>query len=190
MNAHSFEHQLRQATAPAPDAEAQLRSRNAALAEFQRIHAAANQTISPKDTWVFRLQRLFPGTGPGRPSRPLWLGGLATACVVVVAVSTFFLVPPGQRQVPVRPGIETVTIPEDRNPTRPPTRESEQTPPAPGVKEKKIEVNLPNVVIAPAPADSLPKARNSHRHRTGKPAASAEAITTPEPSVLAPASPP
>ena len=188
MNAHSFEHQLRQATAPTPDAEAQLRSRNAALAEFQRVHAAANQTISPKDTWLFRLRRLFLRSGHRRPSRNLWLGGLATACVVVVAVSTFFLVPPGQRQVPVRPGIETATVPEVGNPTPAPTRESEQTPPAPGVKEK--EQHLPNVVIAPDLVDSLPKARNPHRQRTGKPAASTDAIPTPEPSVVAPVSPP
>src|SRR4051794_19909948 len=104
MNAHSFEHQLRQASAPAPDAAAQLRSRNAALAEFQRVHAAANQTISPEESWLFWVRRLLSGAGPGRGgSRKLVLGGLATACVVVVAVSTFLLVPPGQRQVPVRP---------------------------------------------------------------------------------------
>jgi len=191
MNAHSFEHQLRQATAPAPDAEAQLRSRNAALAEFQRVHAAANQTISPKASWLFRMRRLLSGAGPGRGgSRNLVLGGVATACVVVVAVSTFFLVPPGQRRVPIRPGIDTATIPEDRNPTPPAPRESEPVPPTPAVTEEKTEVNLPNLVTLPDPVDSLPKPLNPHRQRTGKPASSAGAITTPEPSVVAPVSPP
>jgi Ca-activated chloride channel family protein len=190
MNAHSFEHQLRQATAPAPDAEAQLRSRNAALAEFQRVHAAANQTISPKDTWLFRLRRLFPGTGRGRSSRNLWLGSLATACVVVVAVSTFFLVPPGQRQVAVRPSIDTATIPEVNNPTPPVIQESEPVAPTPAMPEEKTEAQQPKAVIPPEAVRGRPKALNPHRQRTGKPASSAEAITTPDPSVIAPVSPP
>src|SRR4051812_19063940 len=133
MNAHTFEHQLRQATVPTPDAAAKHRAMSAALAEFHRVHAAANQTIAPEASWLVRLRsfvlgtgrgarspRLVPGAGHSGRSRNLWLGGLATACVVVVAVSTFFLVPPGQRQVRVRPGIpvesnEAVV----RNPTLP-----------------------------------------------------------------------
>src|ERR1700760_2442293 len=122
MNAHSFEHQLRRATAPTPDAAAQHRAASAALAEFQRVHTAANQTISPKDTWLFRLRRLFLGTGQGAGSRRLRLGGVATACVVVIAVSTFFLVPPGQRQVAVQPSVPEVAV----KPTPPNTNHSAQ----------------------------------------------------------------
>jgi Ca-activated chloride channel homolog len=114
MNAHSFERKLAQVTAPMPDAGAQLRAKSAALAEFQRVHAAANQGISQRASWLFRLRQLFMGTGGGRGQRPrsLLLGGLATGCVVVIAVSTFYLVPLDQRQVLVQPSVV------DRQPIR------------------------------------------------------------------------
>jgi hypothetical protein len=39
MKAQSLEQQLRNAVAPAPDTEARLRARRAALAEFARVNA-------------------------------------------------------------------------------------------------------------------------------------------------------
>ena len=116
MNAHSFEHQLRQGNVPAPDAAAQLRAKSAALAEFQRLHPAANQPMPQKLPWRAALRRFFSNRG----SRNLAVGGFATACVVVLAVSTFFLVPPGQRQVSVRPpDIIELTPKVETKPVRP-----------------------------------------------------------------------
>jgi len=196
MNAHSFEHQLRQATAPTPDPAAQVRAKAAALAEFHRVHAAANQTISPKASWLFRVRRLLSGAGPGRGgSRNRVLGGLATACVVVIAVSTFFLVPPGQRQVLVQPPLVSRVEPPVVTRVNPPIDASRKSPDSPEsgeVQEPPVateEKKQPEVVTGPEAAHSR-KASRPKAHAAGKSPSSEIANPTPDLSVITPVSPP
>ena len=49
MNTHSFEKLLQQDAPPAPDQAARLAARQAALAEYARVHAAAaNEPVVPR----------------------------------------------------------------------------------------------------------------------------------------------
>jgi Ca-activated chloride channel family protein len=99
MKAESFEYQLRHATPPTPDAEARLRARRAALAEFERIHAQTVEPSTPVHAGVRGVLRW--------PSRNALLGSVATACVVVIAVSVAWLVPPQQQGALKPPPIVT-----------------------------------------------------------------------------------
>src|SRR5882672_4499133 len=105
MKAQSFEYQLQHAIAPMPDPVAHLLAKTAAVAEFERVHGAAGRAISPPaasdaGSWPRRL--FLRGSrrhvASKRGSRNLLLGGFASTCVVVIAVSTYWLVPSGQRQ--------------------------------------------------------------------------------------------
>src|SRR4051812_32392363 len=49
MKAESLENQLRDAVPPAPDMEARLRARRAALAEFARVHAEQGAAVSASE---------------------------------------------------------------------------------------------------------------------------------------------
>ncbi len=80
MNTSSFERKLQQIEPPAADPEARLRARQAAVAEFTRLHAG--RAARPARSW-------------GIPK--LWLGGVATACVVMVGVSIMWLMPASER---------------------------------------------------------------------------------------------
>jgi Ca-activated chloride channel family protein len=83
MNMNSFDQELQQMNAPVPDPAARLRARRAALAEFRNIHAqVVRQPAASKWSW-----------------KSPWLGGFATACVAVVGVSIFWLVPEEQRRI-------------------------------------------------------------------------------------------
>jgi Ca-activated chloride channel family protein len=165
MNAQSFENQLRQATAPTPDAAAQLRARTAALAEYQRVHAAANQPMPP-ESGLAGLRRLFSNRG----SRKVLLGGFATACVVVIAVSTFFLVPPGQRQVLVPPPAAK----EPTQPTQPPATPEEKSPEVVTSPEPAKEVNVP-----------IPRATHSQKSKPAR-----QTKPSPDTAPLEPIAPP
>lgn len=197
MNSHSFEHQLRQATAPTPVPAARARATAAALAEFHRIHAAANQAISPKASWLFRLQRHFSNTGavPGRP-RNLVSGEVATACVVIIAVSTFFLVPPGQRRVLVQPPVVTRREPpvDAPHPMPPATQESEQVQPPPVATEDTKQAEGATVPKAVHPRKaSRPKAPAAGKSPSSETPVRTPGATpgpTPDLSVITPVSPP
>jgi Ca-activated chloride channel family protein len=151
MNAQSFEYQLRQATAPAPDAAAQLRAKSAALAEFQRLHTAANQPMPPESSWLSGLRRVFHTRG----SRNRVIGGFATACVIFIAVSTFFLVPRAQRQVLVQPSQPPVTPREESQPQAinipPPPLEEQYVAPTRPAHTPKSKPTQPKI---PAPEPS------------------------------------
>jgi secreted protein with Ig-like and vWFA domain len=83
MNMNSFDQELQQMNAPLPDPAARLRARRAALAEFRNVHAQEErQPAASKWSW-----------------KSPWLGGFATACVAVVGVSIFWLVPEEQRKI-------------------------------------------------------------------------------------------
>src|SRR5690348_11600570 len=110
MKAQSFEYQLRHATPPTPDPEARLRAKRAAVAEFERIHVQSeNRVSSEKPTTTSRV-----GSGGllgWLTTRNTWVGGLATACVVVVGVSLFYLMPAEKRVIhpPAPPPLTPVT---------------------------------------------------------------------------------
>ena len=87
MNNSSFEQQLQKLDPPAPDPAARLQARNAALAEFSRLHASNQQA---------------PGTGRWQLPR-LWLGGLATACVLVIGVAIYWQIPEAERMPAAQP---------------------------------------------------------------------------------------
>ena len=91
MNAHSFERQLRDLEAPAADVQAKLLAQRAALAEFDRIHAPREVTNSVASS---RWWKLFAWPRGGMA----W-GGVATACVALVAVSLLWLTPPEERVI-------------------------------------------------------------------------------------------
>src|SRR4051812_48924988 len=97
MKAQSFEHRLRNAVPPTPDTQARLRARNAALAEFRRVHAQEE---------VPGVPAAQPGRGKKASRSPLnrgfwnaWVSGFATACVVLVGVSIVWLMPARDREV-------------------------------------------------------------------------------------------
>ena len=100
MKSQSFEYQLRHAVPPAPDGEAQQRAKRAALAEFARIHGAQNEAAGVASAPETRASRKkvvrWPWT---RSSRDAWLGGFATACLLIVGVSIVWLLPPRDREV-------------------------------------------------------------------------------------------
>jgi len=96
MNTQSIERQLQQIDPPAPDPEARLRARRAALQEFDRLHQQADRKSANRG-WQFPK---------------LWLGGFATACMAIVGVSIFWHTPEGDRviapPVPVAAGPQAI----------------------------------------------------------------------------------
>jgi Ca-activated chloride channel homolog len=194
MKAQSFEYQLQHAIAPMPDPVAHLLAKTAAVAEFERVHGAAGRAISPPaasdaGSW---LRRLFlrgsrRQVASNRGSRNLLLGGFASACVVVIAVSTYWLVPPGQRQVLVPPPIVSRVEPEVRGDLAPPVAKASDADllPPPVVTEAKPEPPRTETV---APAGTVqqqktPRSRVTHPKGPSLPAQTgASPAAAPEPS--------
>src|SRR5581483_934489 len=101
MRPQSFEHYLRHAVPPTPEPEARLRARRAALAEFERARAQVSNANVPAHTGIrgiLHRLRFLRGDQRQASVRRVWVGGLASACVAVVAVSVFWLIPPEQRE--------------------------------------------------------------------------------------------
>ena len=164
MKAQSLEHQLRNAAPPAPDTEARLRARRAALAEFARVHTtqativdlnratvepgrpaadldgvaeeAGRQAASPA-----RKKSLWP---PAWPLQSPWLGGVATACIVVICVSVVWVMPPKDREirlnVPLTPAATKQVEPEVPAVTAPASTQATQ-------RDEKLEA--PTTAVAP-----------------------------------------
>ena len=82
MNTHSFEYDLQQLAAPPPSPSARERARSAALEEFERSRSRLQQ--QPVRRW--------------NPRNARW-GGLAAACVAVMGVAMYWLLPPGERAI-------------------------------------------------------------------------------------------
>ncbi len=95
MNTHSFEKLLQQDAPPAPDQAARLAARQAALAEYARVHAAAaNEPVVPRSSifqalsGALRLSREPQSRGRDvMPwySRRMLLGGAASVCLLIVS---------------------------------------------------------------------------------------------------------
>jgi Ca-activated chloride channel family protein len=88
MRAQSFEYQLRHTIPPTPDPQARLRARHAALAEFRRAHVRSKPG----------LRELFSSLRFDRVA----MGGVATACVLVIGASVVWLMPAAERQLPLQ----------------------------------------------------------------------------------------
>jgi Ca-activated chloride channel family protein len=95
MNRHSFEKLLQQDAPPPPDQAARLAARQAALAEYARVHAAAANEPAARRDPVFkallgalRLSREPQSRGRDLMpwySRRMLLGGAASVCLLVVS---------------------------------------------------------------------------------------------------------
>src|SRR5262249_23081648 len=113
-----------------------------AMAEFERVHAATS-AVQPS---VWR-------------TRNIWFGGLAAACVLVVAVSVTWLMPPKDRQlsqesVPVAANITELGAAAS---SVPPGKwvPAEQRPPAPPEKQVPAGTPVPADEQQPAPMHHL-----------------------------------
>ena len=95
MKGRSFEYYLEHTTPPPPDPQAQERAKRAALAEFARAHARAGEASRSGGTGEAASVSARAGW---RSRKTLW-GAVATACVLVVAVSAVWWVPPEQRHI-------------------------------------------------------------------------------------------
>jgi secreted protein with Ig-like and vWFA domain len=83
MNNQTFERQLQQIDPPAPDPEARLRARRAAVEEFERLHQPSERQSNRRGWQIPKL----------------WLGGFATACLAIVGVSLYWLTPEKDRAI-------------------------------------------------------------------------------------------
>ena len=96
MNEKSFEAKLARVSAPAPDPEARLRAKRAALEEFARVHAAnqaaekASEAVS-KGLWdalrLFRDDSSHGSTSMAWFVRRNLFAGVAGACVVGLGIA-------------------------------------------------------------------------------------------------------
>jgi Ca-activated chloride channel homolog len=95
MNEKSFEAKLKRVSAPAPDPEARLRAKRAALEEFARVHAAdqaAAKTSEPASKGLWGALRLFRDDSSHGSASMAWFvrknmfAGIASACVVGLGI--------------------------------------------------------------------------------------------------------
>jgi Ca-activated chloride channel family protein len=96
MNEKSFEAKLKRVSAPAPDPEARLRAKRAALEEFARLHAAnqvAEKTSSAPSKGFWDALRLFRDDSSHGSTTLAWFvrrklfAGVAGACVVGLGIA-------------------------------------------------------------------------------------------------------
>jgi Ca-activated chloride channel homolog len=172
MKSQSLEYHLRHTTPPPPDPQARLRARHAALAEFERIHAQTGDVGLATQTSLSGLLRFFRDRkGPAslsRASRNALFGGIATACVVVVAVSTVWLMPPEQRRILPREPVTGAVEPLSERP-----READ-------VRSNTTSAAVPPVEAAGKTGEGNPPAtiQDEHRQRGKSP----RRMARPEPS--------
>ncbi len=106
-----FEDRMKQLAAPAPDPRARARAKDAALAEFARVHAAANESVvAPgvpgRPGFFARLAAWLAGREvDGGGARPGWrtsaiLGGLASVFVAVFGLMSIWPMVTGTQPIP------------------------------------------------------------------------------------------
>ncbi|HYP79626.1 MAG TPA: von Willebrand factor type A domain-containing protein [Steroidobacteraceae bacterium] len=182
MNAHSFERRLRDLESPATDPQAKLLAQRAALAEFDRIHAAqdaANSATTPA-RW-----RLFAW-----PPRGMAWGGVATACLALVAVSLLWLTPPEERAVHA-PEVAVVEQRAEAMPPGPqaPVQDMPQPGPPPQLKMELPEMKLPPVRQSAPPVTPPDLQRAVEARREAEVASTAVTTVTDRPAPPAPPPP-
>ena len=96
MNEKSFEAKLARLSAPAPDPEARLRAKRAALEEFARVHAAnqdSEKTSADASKGLWNALRLFRDDSSHGSTSMAWFvrrnlfAGVAGACVVGLGIA-------------------------------------------------------------------------------------------------------
>jgi Ca-activated chloride channel homolog len=131
MNTPSFERQMQQVEAPSPNPEARLRARQAAVEEFTRVHVP--KAPQPR----------------ARRMPTFWLGGFATACVVVVGVAILWQMPASDRVLAPQ-----MAVVEESQPITQAAVESVS-------EEKSASATAPTAIAARARADRPSEARAS-----------------------------
>ncbi len=164
MNNQAFERQLQQIDPPAPNPEARLRARRAAVEEFERLHQQTGRKTTHR----------------GWQMPKLWLGGFATACLAIVGVSLYWMTPESERAI-----APTQAVPAGPQPSNEMT--VQQTP---ETATAAAPAAVPAQVAPPAgraPAGAVPAlAKSSEPASTVKqelatPAAESEVSRTPGP---------
>jgi Ca-activated chloride channel family protein len=138
MNMNSLE-QLRQIEAPTPDPAARLRARRAAIAEFRRIHPVDEQ--KPATSW-------WSWKSP-------WLGGFATASVVVVGVSLAWFAPESERGLQ-RPADASATAAIEAAASKSPAMEAAAIEAAPAVSRTEAATTARDTSAQPRPVAAVP----------------------------------
>jgi Ca-activated chloride channel homolog len=146
MRAQSFEYQLRHTIPPAPDPEARLKARRAALAEFERVHVRSIEAARPSlGEWLRSLQ-----------FNRVALSGVATACVLVIGASLVWLMPASERTIP----LQVRFIEREPPPAIEPVLQPVEVPPSVGPPEVQAPDLQPEPLFAfattlppPLPAD-------------------------------------
>ncbi len=101
-----FEEKLQRIAAPAPNPRARARAKDAALAEFERVQTAANESIGPRRAGFFeRLAAWLMGreagaTRPGWRPRAALLGGVASVFVAVFGLMSIWPMVTGRQAIP------------------------------------------------------------------------------------------
>jgi Ca-activated chloride channel homolog len=175
MNMHSFEHDLQQLEAPAPDPAARERARQAALEHFRRIQEDATAYSPP-------TARRWKPLGP-------WSSGLAAAGVAAVGVAVYWLLPPGDRRLgavsdPAAEGIPVI-IQFDRKapaPAQDGAAAANRAPPPPKMELPRMDVPPPVLDIA-IPKDA--QSNYSVSIGTDKPQPAFAPAPAPPPSAVA-----
>jgi Ca-activated chloride channel family protein len=153
-----------------PDREARQRARRAAVAEFERIHAV-KETPAPA---ARTSRRAF--FGPlSWASRNVWMGGVATACVVVIGVSVVWLMPARDRE----PHFNVSMAPKDQQPALPAARTqrpaASDRPAAASTQQPAASTQPPAASNGPAAVSNpRPAANNAPLAANTEPAASAK----------------
>jgi len=144
MNTHSFEYDLQHLDAPPPDPDARERARRAALEEFERSRGRLQQ--QPARRWNPRSAR--------------W-SGLAAACVAVVGVATYWLLPPAERVV--RLETPATTAVQETRPQQPPAvsqsvtaTDGRDTAPAPAARKAPATAPVTPQLFAPPVVEDEP----------------------------------
>ena len=165
MNTHSFEHELKQLTAPPPDPAARERARRAALEEFQRRPGTVHQLHSPR-RW--------------RPLGP-WSSGLAAASIAAVGVAVYWLLPPEERVLGIGEPATSPSVPaytelkrDEPEPPQSSTARAERsaitTAPPPPKMELPVVETPPPVMDIMIPQESLPASAISNATDRPRPA--------------------
>jgi Ca-activated chloride channel homolog len=206
----TFEARLRLIAAPPPDPRARARAKDAALAEFERAHAAANEPIAPPAPGFWqRAMAWLAGSEAGAaarggPPRTALLGAAAGVFVAVLGLLSIWPMLTGRQPVPT---VDATAV-RARPASPPAAAASSEAPrplaaPAPAREELAEQAAAPQALGAQAGAEAPPAAVREadanpaapaapaaeHRQKAAQPGAAARADSAQGPAVATPAAP-
>jgi Ca-activated chloride channel family protein len=155
MNEKAFEAKLARVKAPAPDPEARLRAKRAALEEFARVHAAhpaAEKTSEGPSKGLWSALRLFRGDSSHGSTSMNWFvrrnlfAGIAGICVVSLGLAVVWPIFSKYGESSLFAELQPPPVTVDLKPPTPALPEA--VPPAPAPREVPAQ--------AAAPAQSTP----------------------------------